>query len=374
MINRRGFISTSAIAGAAACAPGAAVQQEAMAPEGAPAWEREWAELVNAAKKEGALGLFTTAGVGQRKWVQEFEAAFPGITVEHVQLGSSDLIVPKITQERQAGIYTFDILVASGVIALPRLVPAGVLDPLRPLLFRPDVLDDRGWRNGFEANWADKEKRWGFAMDERLGVWVVNSNLVKDGEIKSVRDLLDPKWKGKIIMQDPRAGANYAQMTAVRLEAGEEVLRKLIIDQEPFYSREPRQIAEALVRDKYAIANNLTKSTLQEFRDAGVAGHVKDLRVQNGMHVANSGALWAVNKAPHPNAAKLLANWLLSPAGAGTFSKHIENNSLRADVEVVDPVTRPEAGVKYFYSSPEAAQPELDKTQQLLNGWLGIKN
>ena len=56
-------------------------------------------ELVNAAKKEGTVGLFTTSGVGQRKWVQEFEAAFLGITVEHVQLGSSDLIVPKMAVE-----------------------------------------------------------------------------------------------------------------------------------------------------------------------------------------------------------------------------------------------------------------------------------
>lgn len=92
------------------------------------------------------------------------------------------------------------------------------------------------------------------------------------------------------------------------------------------------------------------------------------------MHVANSGAVWVVNKAPHPNAAKLLANWLLSREGAATFSKHIENNSLRADVEVVDPISQPQPGARYFYSSPEAAQPELDKTQELLNRWLGIKN
>ena len=45
MINRRTFMSSSSTIAAAACAPGAAVQQEAMVPEGASAWEREWGSL-----------------------------------------------------------------------------------------------------------------------------------------------------------------------------------------------------------------------------------------------------------------------------------------------------------------------------------------
>ena len=52
-----------------------------------------------------------------------FEDAFPGVKVEPVQLSSSDLLPPKVFQERDAGIYTFDIIIASAVIASPRRRP-----------------------------------------------------------------------------------------------------------------------------------------------------------------------------------------------------------------------------------------------------------
>jgi len=362
----------------ASCAPQVPSPQDSQPPPGdasSPAdWRGQWAELVAAAKREGKVGLFTTSSVGHRKWVEAFEAAFPGLSVQHLQLGSSDLLVPRITEERKASIYEFDVLVTSAVVAIPRLIPNGVLDPLRPLLFRPDVLDDKVWRNGFEGNWLDNEKRWGFAMDERLGVWGINTDQVQPAEGLTLQHLLDPKWKGKIIMQDPRAGATYAQMTAVRLSQGEEVLRRLIVDQQPFFTRDPRQVVEGLVRGRYAFGNNVNKATLREFQEAGVGQNVKNVPLAGAMHVANSGAVWAVNRAPHPNAAKLLINWLLTKEGQEQFSKNLENNSVRADVEPVDPVTRPQAGLKYFYSGPEAAQPELDKTEKLIGEWLGIKN
>ncbi len=377
-LTRRGLLKTAAVLVGASCAPQVPSPQDSQPPPGdasSPAdWRGQWAELVAAAKREGKVGLFTTSSVGHRKWVEAFEAAFPGLSVQHLQLGSSDLLVPRITEERKASIYEFDVLVTSAVVAIPRLIPNGVLDPLRPLLFRPDVLDDKVWRNGFEGNWLDNEKRWGFAMDERLGVWGINTDQVQPAEGLSLQHLLDPKWKGKIIMQDPRAGATYAQMTAVRLSQGEEVLRRLIVDQQPFFTRDPRQVVEGLVRGRYAFGNNVNKATLREFQEAGVGQNVKNVPLAGAMHVANSGAVWAVNRAPHPNAAKLLINWLLTKEGQEQFSKNLENNSVRADVEPVDPVTRPQAGLKYFYSGPEAAQPELDKTEKLISDWLGIKN
>ena len=330
--------------------------------------------MIDAAKREGIVSIFTTSAYGSRKWMDAFENAFPGVKVEPVQLSSSDLLPPKVVQERDAGIYTFDIIIASAVIAAPRLVPFGAMDPLRPLLFRPDVLDDKSWRGGFEAGWMDGEKRWGYALDERLGVWGIDSDQVRDGEITKVQDLLDPKWKGRIIMQDPRAGANFAQMAAVHLAAGEEVLRRLLIDQQPVFSRDVRQVVEGLVRGKFAIANNITKSVFQAVLVAGVWKNAKLVPIKDAMHVANAGAVWAANRAPHPNAAKLMANWLLTKEGATVFCQASVNNSLRRDVEAIDPVSVPTPGLPYFRSSLESSQPELDTVQALINGWLNIKN
>ena len=356
------------------CAPAAPLPSTAGEQRGGAAWEQEWAQLVEAAKREGSVTLFTTTAYGSRKWMDAFEAAFPGISMEPVTLSSSDLLPPKIFKEREAGIFTFDVIIASAVIATPRLVPFGALDPLRPLLFRPDVLDDTAWRDGFESGWVDNDRRWGYAMDERLGVWGIDTDQVREGEITQVTDLLNPKWKGRIIMQDPRAGANYAQMAAVHLSAGEDVLRRLLVDQEPVFSRDTRQVVEGLVRGKFAIANNVTKSILQEFLDAGLAKNVRLIPVRNAMHVANAGAVWAANRAPHPNAAKLVVNWLLTKEGATVFCQASVNNSLRKDVAPIDLVSAPETGAPYFRSSLESSQPELDKVQALINGWLNIKN
>ncbi|MEK7215961.1 MAG: hypothetical protein AAB289_10240, partial [Chloroflexota bacterium] len=129
--------SSAAVVGAA-CAPAAV--QPAPAPAAAPAaaadkaWEQDWTHLVAAATKEAAVTVATTSHVGHRKWLQAFESAFPGIAVNHVAFPNTALLAPKLMEERKAGVYELDVLVASAVVALPRLVPNGVLDPIKPLI------------------------------------------------------------------------------------------------------------------------------------------------------------------------------------------------------------------------------------------------
>ena len=373
-VSRRGFIGGTVAVAAAACAPAAAPVQPAAEPQRPlTGWEKDWADLTAAAKKEGKVTIFSTAGTGYRKTFDAFEKAFPGIDVEHVQGASSEAIVPKLIEERKAGVYTLDLLVGAGGTVFLRLFP-DAFDPLRPALIRPDIQDDKVWRNGFEDSWLDNQHKYGFPMEIALTVWGINTNQVRDGEIQKMDDLLDPKWKGRIIMLDVRSGSTYAQMTGLRLASGEEKLRQLIVDQQPFFTRDPRQMVEGLVRDKYAIANNVNESFLEEFRQAGLGQNVRKVRVKDAMHSSSAGALWLVNKAPHPNAGKLMANWLLTKEGQEIYSKNTGRNSLRNDVETVDPVTMPEAGAPYFSSAKQDATPEIEKTQALLNDYVGIKN
>jgi len=327
-----------------------------------------------AAKQEGKVSVFSTTGVGYRKWMETFEAAFPGVIVEHQQLPSSDLLVPRILEERKAGIYEWDVLITASTIALPRLRPQGVLDPLKPLLFRPDVLDDKAWNGGFDAGWLDNTKNLGYAISETVLLMAVNSDLVREGEIKTVRDLLDPKWKGKAIYQDVRSGLTFAVMTAVRVGQGEEMLRRLIVDQEPAFSRDVRQIVESMVRGRYAFSNSVTKPVLQQFLDEGQGRNIRLIDISDMSYITNANALWVVNRAPHPNAARLLANWIPTRAGQEAFSKFVESNSRRSDIPPHDPLAMPKPGQRYLRVGPEDTLPELDKTQALLNEWVGIRN
>lgn len=79
-----------AVLAAAACAPAAtpAAPPPAAPVPNAPAptpWQKDWDALVAAAKQEGKLALYSAPGAGYAKAVAAFEAAFPGIRVEHGQ-------------------------------------------------------------------------------------------------------------------------------------------------------------------------------------------------------------------------------------------------------------------------------------------------
>ncbi|MSQ28335.1 MAG: extracellular solute-binding protein [Dehalococcoidia bacterium] len=167
------------------------------------AWEKDWDDLVAAAKKEGSLVLVTNLGPAFKNAAAASLKAGPGVTVELItQLASA--FAPKAVQERQAGVYSYDVTTQpDGTVPLA-LILAGAMDPIRPLIMRPDILDDKSWQGGFEAGFPDKDKKWGYAgfQEVHRAVWI-NTDLIKEGEIKTFDDLLNPKWKGKIVGGDP---------------------------------------------------------------------------------------------------------------------------------------------------------------------------
>ena len=234
--NRRDFLAVlgGAAGGvaAAACAPAASPAAPAAAPANPapaarPAWEAEWDKLVAAAKSEGAVNLVILASqTSGKKTLEDFEKAFPGIKTDFTSFTSGNLFSARAIQEQKSGVYTWDIAFAQASTVMPDLKPADGVTPLRPLLFRPDVLDDKSWRGGFESGFVDKEKRWayGFLEDIGAGFWI-NTDLVKEGELKSAKDLLDPKWKGKMALPDPRlVGFSYVPATSMRLALGDAFL------------------------------------------------------------------------------------------------------------------------------------------------------
>ena len=87
------------------------------------------------------------------------------------------------------------------------------LDPIRPALILPKVVDESKWY-GKEHRYADAEGKYVFAYlanlsDAQLGF---NSTLVNPKEFKSYWDVTHPKWKGKIVSLDPRDGGLGATM------------------------------------------------------------------------------------------------------------------------------------------------------------------
>lgn len=339
-------------------------------PDAKPSAAAEWDALVDAAKKEGQLAAVTGAGSSYRRVLDAFQAAFPGVNVEHTALRGSDFAI-RVQKERDAGLFAFDVAQVPTTTALTVLRPAGVWDPVKPMIVRPDLLDDKVWEGGFEAGWPDIDKKWAyaFANDKARSIWI-NPSLVQPGEIKSFADIVDPKWKGKIVMADPRTeGRGYWPLTTLRITQGapaDEMIRTLLNDREVLLGTDARQMTEFMVRARYAIGiGAVDEQMIVDFQNQGVGKDLIALENEQWTYVSGTN-IWLVNKAPHPNAAKLFINWLLGKDAQALWAKETQTNSRRVDVEPGGPDRAPERGKKYVQIDAEDVIPKIDETRKLV--------
>lgn len=349
-LSRRGFLGAVGLGALqAACAPIAPSQRATGAPGQVKAeWELEWDRVATAAKTEGKLVVHTLVGDGYKKTVATFQDAFPEIAVEHTTIFARDL-APRIIQERKAGVYAWDVIAPPGTTGFGSLFPEKVFDPIRDVIFRPDVLGDQYWQGGFEYGFQDTEKKYAFGFGWNLegGFWV-NTDQVKEGEIKTAADLLEPRWKGKIAIADPQSGgASAVPLTVAALKHGDDYVRRFFTEQAPVLFREPRQGAEMLVRGQAAVAIGTTPPVIADFTSQGLRNHRRIL--PDDFSYLFQETLWLVNKAPHPNAAKLFINWLLTKPGQEAYAKGTALNSRRKDVAPIDQLIFPPEGADKRY-------------------------
>jgi ABC-type Fe3+ transport system substrate-binding protein len=366
-MSRKAFLKLAAAATALAVSPQLAFAQ------GASNWEAEWKKVAEAAKKEGELNLAISFGLGglPKKTLEEFEKRF-GVKVNMQQFASGSLIVPKILQEQQGNIFNYDIIMTSGPFG-PAMRDGKALAPIRPQIFRPDVLDPKVWANGLEASFRDKEKQYGFApvWEEISHIWI-NTNLIKPSEVKAVKDLLNPKLKGKMMFAVPTSGATVAPAMAVRLAYGEDMMKKVFVDQEPAYSRDTRQTLEQVIKGQRMIGIGVMETVMGEFKDQGLMNHVQRVVLEDAQITSTGNDLWIPRTVPHPNAAKLWINWLLTREGQTIYAQDTQNNSRRLDVPAGAPFKAPSTSKKYVHMlGNELTDVEYIKTTEILVKMVG---
>ena len=98
--------------------------------------------------------------------------------------------------------------------------------------------------------------------------------------------------------------------------------------------------------------------------------HLSHLQLKFHLHLLHPtmstgfGTVSMMDHAPHPNAAKLYINWLLSKAGQTDWGQ-TGHNSRRLDVPHPDPASFPAAGAEYGADQSEAAIPSRDQAAAL---------
>jgi ABC-type Fe3+ transport system substrate-binding protein len=331
-------------------------------------WQKSWEAVVAAAEKEGQVNIAGPAGdIFRQVLVDDFRAAYPKIKVEYLGGPGRDKVA-RILREREAGIYGWDLYLGGANSALTAFKPPKAFAPFRSSLVLPEVMEDRFWIGGFDAGWADEDKRiyYAFGGGVTSDTVHVNWDIVPRGGIKAPPDLLDPKWTGKIVMQDPRLrGKGLSDALVMMVAYGEDFIRRLLREQKIVYAEDQRQMVEWVARGKYPIGIGLVESFLVVLREKGVGKNVTPLEDPATARFWTSGnsGIGVFDRAPHPNATKILVNWLLSRNGQIEWTK-TANNSRRVDVPAFDAATALHAGATYHVMA-EYSLKDLNRMQKL---------
>jgi iron(III) transport system substrate-binding protein len=322
----------AACAPAAPAAPTAAVPVSSSTP--AAGTNAEWDRVVAAAKQEGkvvVVGTTTdrlTSAVGSA-----FQAKF-GIPVDYVGPSSRER-VPQIQTERQANQFNWDVWVDGTTTALTGLLPMNMLDPMPPALILGEVKDPTVWRGG-TPEYLDNEQRVLVMTPFQRGIIFYNPTLAKPTDFTSFKDLLDPKWKGKLLIDDPRnAGPGQATFLFFHQhpDLGPDFIRALG-KQEPQISRDWAQEVDVVGQGRVPVLIGGVDAIVEQRMRQGIPIAIADPRtVKEGSDLSPAnGAIGLFNRAPHPNAARVFINWLLSKEGQTIFAEAQGYVSARTDV------------------------------------------
>lgn len=300
----------------------------------APAQSRnlELERTVEAAKKEGRVVVSIPTSAELRKEFETgFQKAYPGIELElSVARGAAN--INKIIDEQNAGLRTIDLHIGGSTSIITGLLAQNQLEPVLPAMLLPEVRDPKYWWGGHI--WADNAKKfiYGFTAYMTETIWY-NTTLAKAEEIGSWDNLLDPKWRGKIAILDPRSPGSGESTWAFLLRIkGEGYLAKLAA-QEMLVGRNLRQLGENVARGKSALSIGLSYYTYLPFIKAGLP--VKPIStIKEGYYAASgSGNVVLLKNPPHPNATKVFLNWLLSKDGQTALTKALGQPTRRFDVD-----------------------------------------
>jgi len=319
-----------------------------------PIWQADWEKTLEAAKKEGQVVVYIS---GYDAILPDFEKEYPEIKVVAVT-GRGNQLGPRLLAERRAEKYLADVSSSGANPNYQQYYLGKALDPIKPALVLPEVTDESKWYLK-RHQYSDPEGQYVFNYvgSATYGSISYNTKLVDAREFKSYWDLLNPKWRGKIAIRDIREagpGAGNTRFFYYQPELGPAFIKKLFGEMDATLFRDFRQGPDWLAAGKYSICFFCDADALKQ---QGLPVDTFGPRVfkEGGGLVQQFGTLALLNRAPHPNAAKVFINWLLSRNGQIALQRRTMNaespaDSLRVDIpkDEVPFLGRRLEGVKYL--------------------------
>jgi len=327
--------------------------------ESKPSWQDDWGKSVEAAKREGQVVLSTVSGFTE--FFREFEKRFPPIKVIEGASGQVAQRTQVLLAERRADKFLKDVSFGQQDQTQIRLfVEKGILDPLPPVFVLPEVVDPSKWWKG-KHHYADAKGKYFFILEGavRAADIAYNRQLVEPKEIRSYWDLVQPRWQGKIVVPDPRdARVRGISGSGLLLfyyhpNLGPPFIKRLFSEMKVTLSRDYDQMMDWLAVGKFAVYF-FSRGTDDAVRKGLPVGELTPAQFkEGGVLTPIRGVIALLNRAPHPNAAKVFINWVLSREGQTAFQKvsvadnPASGNSMREDIskDIIPPGYRREPGL-----------------------------
>lgn len=290
---------------ALACAPVApAPEAPPIDQQTATPLQKHMQELYTKARSEGKMVHYTANPHLVKDAKAGFEKRFPGVSVELVTMPGGAEMATRIEAEYASGQHLADVIDAGGT-SIKAQAEAGRLvqfDFLEEDQLRPAARESGG-------------RHWNFRINVQ-GV-IVNKNLVPADKMpKKYLDLLDPIWKGKLLLDDPRIqGTGHSFMVIGYRQHGRSFLERLAA-QNPTFIRDRNNGPPQVARGEYAAF--LVYRIDQGMAELKANTPIDMVFLQDGTTGGGVSA-GVLSKAPHPNAGMLWVNYLLSDEG----QKHI---------------------------------------------------
>jgi iron(III) transport system substrate-binding protein len=317
------FLSACAPKAAPAPAPsGPQTPAPAPAPSPAPT-ANEWDKIVAAAAKEGNVVLYNVLGTSWAPALTQAMAKY-GIKVDVIS-GNGASLELKIVTEQQAKAYTGDIFISGWTNNL-NLQAKGFAETVNDAVL-PDLGAKDVWRlspNKYDPNKAN----WVFGTSITPSL-IVNSDVVKVGEIRTWNDLLDPKWRDKIAMTDARPGSGPGTSGMFMFSSlAEEFWKKMAAQRIAMYQSYDLPVSQVALGERWMALFPAFSRTVAAIK-AGAPIRITHLEGGTSYYI---NGVTIVKNAPHPNAALVVLNWMFSREGQAAIGKGADNYSVRNDV------------------------------------------
>jgi iron(III) transport system substrate-binding protein len=257
-------------------------------------------QLIEAAKQEGKVVYYTSVDIPvAEKIAKSFEARYSGISVR-VERSGAERVFQRIAQEYASGVHAVDVANSSDAAHFVAWKRSGLLAPYVPedvaKFYPPEHRDP----DGLFATFRIYLNTIGF-----------NSSLVKAEEApKSYADLLDPKWKGKIVKSHPSySGGTLTSTYQIARDLGWEYLEKLA-KQDVMQVQSSADPPKKLALGERAIMVDGADYVLTLLKDKGSPVEIIYPVEGTPLVVGPNGLFKA---APNPNAGRLFQNYCFSP-------------------------------------------------------------